>query len=102
MVTIDYGENLTSTMGGQPQEAAAWVAYANGTVDGPNAARQLGTDDGGYNWGTVRYWAGLRAANPSNANWATDGSVGVVLGAQDTPTAPPGATFPIGNFLKIQ
>ena len=26
MVTIDYGSSLNNTMGGQPDEAAAWVA----------------------------------------------------------------------------
>ena len=102
MVTVDYGESLNKTMGGQVQEAAAWVAYANATVDGSNATMQLGTDGEGYNWGTVRYWAALRAASPNDANWATDGSVGVVLGPSDTPTAPPGASFPIGSFLRIQ
>jgi hypothetical protein len=101
MITVDYGENLNSTMGGQPQEAAAWVAYSNSAVDGANATMQLGTDAAGYNWGTVRYWAALRSANPSDANWATDGSVGVVLDASDMPTAPSG-NFPIGSFLKIQ
>ncbi|HTQ37592.1 MAG TPA: PEP-CTERM sorting domain-containing protein [Pirellulales bacterium] len=94
MVTIDYGSSLNSTMGGQPQEAAAWVAYANATVNGANATMQLGTDAEGNNWGTVRYWAALRAANPNDANWATDGSVGVVLNASDMPSMTP------GNFLK--
>ena len=95
MVTIDYGSSLNNTMGGQPQEAAAWVSYANGTVNGANATMQLGTDAEGNNWGTVRYWAALRAANPSDLNWATDGSVGVVLNASDMPSMTP------GNFLKI-
>ena len=90
MVTIDYGSSLNNTMGGQPQEAAAWVAYANGTVNGANATMQLGTDAEGNNWGTVRYWAALRAASPSDANWATDGSVGVVLNASDKPSMTPG------------
>ena len=61
MITVNYGASLNDTMGGQPQEAAAWVAYANGTIDGPNATMQLGTDGEGHNWGTVRYWAALRA-----------------------------------------
>src|SRR5208337_2598728 len=29
MITVNYGSNTTDTMGAQPQEAAAWVAYAN-------------------------------------------------------------------------
>ncbi len=96
MVTIDYGSSLNNTMGGQPDEAAAWVAYANGTINGANATMQLGTDAEGNNWGTVRYWAALRAANPSDLGWATDGSTGVVLSASDMPSMTP------GSFLKIQ
>jgi len=95
MVTIDYGSSLNNTMGGQPDEAAAWVAYANATVNGANATMQLGTDGEGNNWGTVRYWAALRAANPNDANWATDGSVGVVLNSSDMPSVT------AGSFLKI-
>ena len=96
MVTVNYGASLNDTMGGQPQEAAAWVAYANGTIDGANATMQLGTDGEGHNWGTVRYWAALRAANPANANWATDGSTGVVLGASDMPN------ITAGTFSEAQ
>jgi hypothetical protein len=96
MVTIDYGSSLNGTMGGQPSEAAAWVAYANGTVNGANATMSLGTDGEGTKWGTVRYWAALRAASPGDANWATDGSVGVVLNAStDMPSITP------GSFLRI-
>ena len=95
MVTVDYGASLNDTMGGQPQEAAAWVAYSNGLVNGANATMHLGTDDEGNNWGTVRYWAALRAANPTNPNWATDGSTGVVLNPSDMPSITP------GNFLKM-
>ena len=78
------------------------MAYANATVDGPNATMQLGTDAAGNKWGTVRYWAALRSANPNNPNWATDGSVGVVLSSSDMPAVPRSGSFPIGNFLKIQ
>jgi hypothetical protein len=95
MVTVDYGASLNNTMGGQPQEAAAWVAYSNATVNGANATMPLGIDGEGNNWGSVRYWAALRAANPGDPNWATDGSVGVVLGPSDTPSVSP------GNFLKL-
>jgi hypothetical protein len=96
MVTIDYGSSLNNTMGGQPQEAAAWVAYSNGTINGANATMQLGTDAEGNNWGTIRYWAALRAASPSDLNWATDGSVGAVLNTSDMPSMVP------GSFLKIK
>ena len=95
MVTVDYGASLNDTMGGQPQEAAAWVAYSNGLVNGANATMHLGTDGEGNNWGTVRYWAALRAANPANPSWATDGSTGVVLDPSDMPSITP------GNFLKM-
>jgi len=95
MVSVNYGASLNDTMGGQPEEAAAWVAYANALVDGANATMQLGTDGEGNNWGTVRYWAALRAASPNNPNWATDGSTGVVLDASDMPSVLP------GNFLKM-
>jgi hypothetical protein len=32
MVTVNYGSSHQATMGGQPKEAAAWVAYANGNA----------------------------------------------------------------------
>lgn len=96
MITIDYGASLNNTMGGQTQEAAAWVAYCNATVNGPNAGMQLGTDGEGNNWGSVRYWAALRSANPSDGNWATDGSTGVVLNSEDLPS------ISASNFLKLQ
>ena len=95
MVSVNYGASLNDTMGGQPQEAAAWVAYSNGLVNGANATMHLGTDGEGNNWGTVRYWAALRAANPANPSWATDGSTGVVLDPSDMPSITP------GNFLKM-
>lgn len=46
---------------GQPQEAAAWVAYANGD---PANTYVLGKDAAGFDWKTVGYWASLRAATP--------------------------------------
>ncbi|HDL84828.1 MAG TPA: hypothetical protein ENH11_00570 [Candidatus Acetothermia bacterium] len=45
---------------GTAQEAAAWVAYANGD---PNDARPIGVDRLGRDWKTVGYWARLRDAN---------------------------------------
>lgn len=47
--------------GGSPQEAAAWVAYANAKVNGPDV--KIGTDYRGVNYHTSRYWASLRAKN---------------------------------------
>jgi hypothetical protein len=72
MVTVDYGSSHQFTKGGQPKEAAAWVAYANGNASlygSPNDIT-LGVDDEGNNWRTVGYWAHLRtltaAQNPDN------------------------------------
>ena len=53
-LTVNYGS-------GTPEQAAAWVAYANGN---PASTLGLGTDAKGRNWQTVGYWAGLRAAAP--------------------------------------
>ena len=53
-VTVNYGS-------GTPQQAAAWVAYYNGSV---SSATALGTDSMGRNWQTVGYWAAIRAAAP--------------------------------------
>ena len=59
--TVNYGSNLTGTGPGEPAEAAAWVAYANGN---PTDTKALGKDSAGNDWQTVGYWAGLRAAAP--------------------------------------
>ncbi len=53
-LTVNYGS-------GTPEEAAAWVAYANGD---PASTTAIGTDSKGRNWQTVGYWASLRAASP--------------------------------------
>ncbi len=53
-LTVNYGS-------GTPEEAAAWVAYANGD---PASAVAIGADSKGRNWQTVGYWASLRAASP--------------------------------------
>jgi hypothetical protein len=67
MVTVNYGSSHQATMGGQPKEAAAWVAYANGD---PGDTRVIGVDAEGNDWRTVGYWATLRghtpAQNPDN------------------------------------
>jgi hypothetical protein len=54
IITVNYGS-------GTPNEAAAWVAYANGRTTN---TLSLGVDPGGVNWQTVGYWASLRAAVP--------------------------------------
>jgi alpha-N-arabinofuranosidase len=54
VTTVNYGT-------GSSNEAAAWVAYANGSITNTVA---LGTDQFGVNWATVGYWASLRAAAP--------------------------------------
>jgi hypothetical protein len=61
MITVDYGMNSAGTGPGRPQEAAAWVAYANGS---PTNTTAIGVDDDGLDWKTVGYWASLRAATP--------------------------------------
>jgi hypothetical protein len=66
------------THGGQPQEAAAWVAYANGDASmfGTPQDISLGVDSEGNNWKTAGYWAKLRASSSSEyVAWATAGGV---------------------------
>jgi alpha-N-arabinofuranosidase len=67
LITLDYGS-------GSPQEAAAEMAYLVGS---PSDTTTVGTgiewnDSTGawqnVNWGTVGYWAGLRAASPLATN----------------------------------
>jgi hypothetical protein len=57
--TVNYGSNLLGAGPGEPMEAAAWVAYANGN---PAETKAIGKDSAGNDWQTVGYWAGLRAA----------------------------------------
>ena len=52
-VVVNFGS-------GSAQEAAAWVAYANGDVDDEH---MLGVDRFGHDWGTVGTWAAQRNAN---------------------------------------
>jgi alpha-L-arabinofuranosidase len=54
ITTVNYGTGTTN-------EAAAWVAYANGVTTN---TLSLGVDKFGANWQTVGYWASLRAAAP--------------------------------------
>jgi len=61
IITVNYGSNLAGTGGGEPAEAAAWVAYANGD---PNDPKIIGKDSTGYDWKTVGYWAAIRTSEP--------------------------------------
>jgi hypothetical protein len=61
VIVVNYGSNLDGTGGGEPAEAAAWVAYANGD---PTDSRVIGKDSKGHDWQTVGYWATMRAAAP--------------------------------------
>lgn len=66
ILTVNHGS-------GSVQEAAAWVAYANGNAAlfGTTNDITLGADSGGRDWKTAGYWARLRtltaASNPDNA-----------------------------------
>jgi hypothetical protein len=62
-VTVNYGS-------GTPQEAAAWVAYANAdaTLQGTGADVNLGVDSNGIDWNTAGYWSALRASGPLAAD----------------------------------
>ena len=73
MVTVNYGSDVTNTIGGTPEEAAAWVAYANAdpAIYGTANDVTLGVDAGGTNWYTAGYWAKLRASTASQyQSWA--------------------------------
>ena len=61
LITVNYGMNSLGTGGGEPKEAAAWVAYANGS---PSSTTSIGADSKGTDWKTVGFWASLRAAAP--------------------------------------
>ena len=61
VLTVNYGSNLRGTGGGEPAEAAAWVAYVNGN---PSDTKSIGTDSAGNDWQTVGYWASMRASPP--------------------------------------
>ncbi len=61
LITVNYGSNLDGSGGGEPAEAAAEVAYANGSAD---STQVIGKDSKGNDWKTVGYWASLRGADP--------------------------------------
>ncbi|MFZ5496785.1 MAG: alpha-L-arabinofuranosidase [Verrucomicrobiota bacterium] len=52
-VTVNYGS-------GTPEEAAAWVAYANAATTSTTA---IGTDSTNYDWQDAGFWARLRASS---------------------------------------
>ena len=58
-VTVNYGS-------GTPEEAAAWVAYANASASllGTGADVTIGVDSKGFDWKTVGYWSALRNSAP--------------------------------------
>jgi len=61
LIVVNYGANFDGAGGGEPAEAAAWVAYANGAADD---TRALGKDSTGEDWHTIGYWAALRSQEP--------------------------------------
>ncbi len=80
LITVNYGTSVSNSAAslspgsnhtpnhcsepntaGQPQEAAAWVAYANGL---PTNTQTIGPDATGFDWKTVGFWANLRASSP--------------------------------------
>jgi alpha-L-arabinofuranosidase len=66
------------THNGQPQEAAAWVAYANADASlyGTPNDIVLGVDAEGNNWRTAGYWAKLRASTPAEySTWANSAGI---------------------------
>jgi alpha-L-arabinofuranosidase len=57
LIVVNYGSSPDGKKGGDPGEAAAWVAYMNGD---PSDARPVPKDKDGDDWKTVGYWATLR------------------------------------------
>lgn len=61
LIVVNYGSNAKGTGGGDPSEAAAWVAYANGdSADN----RPIPQSKDSQNWHTVGFWATLRGQAP--------------------------------------
>jgi hypothetical protein len=61
IITVNYGSSLDGAHGGEPKEAAALVAYLNGSA---SSSQSIGVDNTGHDWRTIGYWASLRAAAP--------------------------------------
>lgn len=60
-IVVNYGSNAEGTGGGDPGEAAAWVAYANGDA---SDTRSVPRDEKGSDWKTIGFWATLRGQDP--------------------------------------
>jgi alpha-L-arabinofuranosidase len=60
LITVNYGTNAAGDGPGTPEEAAAWVAYANAMPDDTTVIGSAG----GVDWMTAGYWASLRASAP--------------------------------------
>jgi hypothetical protein len=76
MITVNYGSNHDGTAGGDPQEAANWVRYANN--GGPGYSGPVPTYPGasptGHQYG-IRYWEvgnELYGNGTYGAHWETD------------------------------
>ena len=99
LITVNYGTSVANSTAslsagsdnvpnhcsepntaGQPEEAAAWVAYANGL---PANTHVIGVDATGFDWKTVGFWATLRAASPL----ASDDGYNFLRIAHPTPIA---------------
>ncbi len=65
VIVVNYGSNRDGTGGGEPAEAAAWVAYANGN---PSDTHVIGKDSTGQDWHTTGYWATMRGQAPLAAD----------------------------------
>jgi hypothetical protein len=65
LIVVNYGSNIAGTGGGEPAEAAAWVAYANAA---PESTVVLGKDATGKDWQTAGFWATVRASAPLAAD----------------------------------
>ena len=88
VITIDFGSGQLWDSGhtkliipptnAEPEEAAAWVAYANGDASlfGTTNDLTIGTDTLGNNWRTVGFWAKLRSSTQAQyQSWATAAGV---------------------------
>jgi alpha-L-arabinofuranosidase len=88
VITVNFGSgqlwNASHTQlmapptNAEPPEAAAWVAYANGSASlyGTSNDIALGTDSQGNNWRTAGFWAKLRSSSVSvYQTWATAAGV---------------------------
>ncbi len=88
VITINFGSGQLWNAGhtqliapptnAEPQEAAAWVAYANGDASlyGTPNDITIGTDSLGNNWRTVGFWARLRSSTTAQyQTWATTDGV---------------------------